>query len=127
MREGQVYARSVNPDTIYEHIGGVIKRRRKELGLKQQDLAERLGISRGSLANIETGKQGVLVHHLYNYANALDLAPTDFLMSVEQSTAEAAWADRLPANLNAEQREQIARLLDNRAESAKSRGKRRGK
>jgi transcriptional regulator with XRE-family HTH domain len=74
-----IYEQVMNPDPMYKQIGAVIKARRKTLGLKQEVLAGRLGISRGSLANIETGRQGILVHQLYKYAAKLDLSPFDLL------------------------------------------------
>ena len=101
-------------DEIYRHLGGVIKKRRKFLNLKQHDIAKRLRISRGSLANIETGRQGVLVHQLYRFAEVLGLQPDDFLLPVapKSSVLEEEWTEAIPAGLKPGQREQIARLLD---------------
>ncbi len=116
------------PNTVYEYIGSLIKRRRKQLGLKQHHLATRLGISRGSLANIETGRQGVLVHQLYKFAAALDLKPHDFLPPSSDALLKGAWSDVIPTNLNAQQREQIARLLDgSRVETPTPKGDPNGK
>jgi len=111
----------VNQKEIYEHLGAVIKRRRKQLGLRQRDLAARLAISRGSLANIETGNQGVLVHQLYRLAEALNLPPDDFLMPISEQSNELqqAWADAIPADLKPEQRRQIARLIGAESDPAK--------
>ena len=69
----------MDTDPIYKLIGAVIKARRKTLELKQETLAGRLGISRGSLANVETGRQSVLVHQLYKFAAALGVTPSDLL------------------------------------------------
>src|SRR5437016_3336973 len=66
-------------DELYDQLGTLIRNRRKKLLLTQRDLAARIGISRASLANIETGRQKVLVHQLYALATALDLAPSDLL------------------------------------------------
>jgi transcriptional regulator with XRE-family HTH domain len=103
----------MTPDPIYKHIGAVIKARRKTLGLKQEALAKLLGISRGSLANVETGRQNVLVHQLYRLATALELSPFDLL---PQRMADNARSDSpelpLPSDLKAQQKEQIARLFE---------------
>lgn len=56
----------------YDLLGSSIRERRKAIDLTQQQLAEKMGISRGSLANIETGKQRILVHQVYQFANALE-------------------------------------------------------
>jgi len=110
---GRSYEQKVIPDPIYKHIGAVIKARRKTLGLKQEALASSLGISRGSLANVETGRQNVLVHQLYKFATALKLSPFDLL---PQPAADHSRTERaelpLPGNLKAQQKEQITRLFE---------------
>jgi transcriptional regulator with XRE-family HTH domain len=109
----------MNPESIYQHIGEVLRTRRKALKprLTQEGLAQRVGISRASLANIETGRQNVLVHQLYAFAKALNLAPGDFLLPAENADAGADWSDLLPDNLKPQQRDQLARMLaDTQAE-----------
>lgn len=109
---GYIYEQVMPPDPIYKQIGAVIRARRKKLGLKQETLAGMLGISRGALANVETGRQNVLVHQVYNIAASLDLSPFDLLP--QPSTAPIS-VDRtelpLPANLREQQKEQITRLF----------------
>ena len=101
------------PDPIYKHIGALIKARRKTLGHKQETLARTLRISRGALANIETGRQGVLVHQLYKFAAVLQLAPSDLLPPVANSSR--AERTELPfqsgSDLKAQQRKQVAHLF----------------
>ena len=96
------------PDPIYKHIGVLIKARRKTLGHKQETLARELGISRGALANIETGRQNILVHQLYKFAAALQLSPFDLLpppLKVNRTDLP------LPSDLKAEQRTQVAQFF----------------
>ena len=98
---------------MYKAIGAVIRTRRKTQGLRQEDLAQRLGISRGALANIEAGRQGILVHQLYNFAEILDVTPADLLPTQAASLSHGDWSELpLPDGLNASQKEQIARLFD---------------
>lgn len=59
---------------IYEAFGKALATRRKELGLTQAKLAMRVGMSRASIANIERGRQNVLLHHVYHLADALEIA-----------------------------------------------------
>jgi transcriptional regulator with XRE-family HTH domain len=102
----------VPPDPIYKHIGILIKARRKTLGLKQENLAHTLGISRGSLANIETGRQNILVHNLYKFARALELSPLDLLPHPSRDKTDSdGVALPLPDDLKAEQKKQVARLF----------------
>jgi transcriptional regulator with XRE-family HTH domain len=103
----------MNPESVYQHIGAVIRRGRRKFKprLTQEALAQRVGISRASLANIETGRQSVLVHQLYALATALDLAPADFLLPANDAGARAEWEQVLPDDLKPLQKNQIARLL----------------
>lgn len=69
---------SVKP--IYEILGKRIKGLRKNLGQTQDQMAKQMNISRASLANIEAGRQQVLVHHLFAFARALQLkSPAELL------------------------------------------------
>jgi transcriptional regulator with XRE-family HTH domain len=104
------YKHRVPVDPIYPHLGAAIKARRKTLGMKQKTLAGMLSISRGSLANIETGRQSVLVHQLYRFAEALELSPSD-LLPPPTKTKSSTQDLPLPAGLKAQQKEQIARLF----------------
>ena len=103
----------MNPESIYQHIGAVIRTRRNALKprLTQEALAQRVGISRASLANIETGRQNVLVHQLYALADALSLDPSDFLLPANQNTTGQEPSDFLPADLKPRQMQDIVRLI----------------
>jgi transcriptional regulator with XRE-family HTH domain len=80
--------------------------------LSQIKLAARLGISRATLANIETGRQRVLVHQLYAFAKALNLKPNDLLPTPRNETVSADWASlRIQGDLNTQQRRQIAQFV----------------
>jgi transcriptional regulator with XRE-family HTH domain len=54
-------------------FGKAVARRREELELTQAELAGLAGISRASIANIEKGRQNVLLHHIYDLADALQM------------------------------------------------------
>lgn len=100
------------PDPIYKEIGALIKARRKALGWKQESLAQTMDISRGSLANIELGRQSVLIHQLYKFAAKLEVRPTD-LLPTRQVESSKSGRDQLPipSDLKPQQKKQIADLL----------------
>ena len=99
-------------EPIYRTIGGIIRQRRRRLELPQAKLAVRLGISRATLANIETGRQRVLVHHLYAFAEALDMKLSELLPQANKITAAGDWSQfPMPTDLKPQQKEQIAQLL----------------
>lgn len=99
----------MNPESIYPEIGERIRVRRRANRLRQHELADRVGMSRASLANMEVGRQKILVHQLYAIAVALGLSPADLIPAAPAPTR----ADDLPLpqDLKPQQREQIARLL----------------
>jgi transcriptional regulator with XRE-family HTH domain len=102
----------VIPDPIYKHIGALIKARRKKLGWKQETLASLLRISRGSLANIEIGRQNVLIHKLYQIAAVLKLTPFDLLPATSMDDLRTEDNELpLPDNLKAQQKKQVANLF----------------
>ena len=75
-----VIKRNVEPKSIYQEVGRNIRRLRKKAGHTQDHISGQAGISRASLANIEAGRQQILVHHLYAIADALQLdSPTRLL------------------------------------------------
>jgi transcriptional regulator with XRE-family HTH domain len=56
---------------LYRRLGRAVAERREELELTQDKVASQLGLSRASLANIENGRQRIMVHQLFRLANAL--------------------------------------------------------
>jgi DNA-binding XRE family transcriptional regulator len=103
--------RPAKPEAIYKAIGAIIRGRRRRLEWPQHLLAERLGISRATLANIETGRQRILTHLLYAFADALQLKPSDLLPANDRQAAADLTKLPIQGDVNPEQREQIARLI----------------
>jgi transcriptional regulator with XRE-family HTH domain len=66
-------------DPIYEEFGRGLYRTRKAANLTQEALAERVGLSRTSITNIEKGRQHVSIHILFSLANALGIEPAELL------------------------------------------------
>lgn len=60
-------------EALYRVFGSAVSTRRKALGLTQAELAAKVNMSRASIANIESGRQNVLLHHVYALAAALEL------------------------------------------------------
>ncbi|PZQ96197.1 MAG: hypothetical protein DI533_17335 [Cereibacter sphaeroides] len=59
---------------LYKQLGKAIAKRREAIGLKQDEVAKAIGLARASLANIENGRQRILVHQLYLLVKALKLS-----------------------------------------------------
>ena len=75
--------RSFPVDKFYKEFGRMIRVQRNETHLTQTDLAERVGLSRTSITNIELGRQHISLHHLFAFASALGTTPEKLLPSRE--------------------------------------------
>lgn len=80
-------------EEIYAAFGQQLAARRDRLQKSQKEVAAKVGLSRASIANIESGRQGVLLHHVYALAHALEMDSI---------------ADLLPANPSARVYEPIS-------------------
>jgi len=99
------------PDPFYARLGEIIQARRKALGMKQKNLAAAVEMSRGALANIETGRQGVLVHQLYKFAKALEMQPHELLPPLVHPERAPELDKFMPADLKPKLRDQLAGLI----------------
>ena len=54
----------MDEQSIYAELGRAVATRRKMVGLTQAEVAKDVGISRASIANIESGRQKVLLHQV---------------------------------------------------------------
>ena len=70
-------------DAADRHIGGKIRDRRNALGLSQETLAARVGLTRTSIANIEAGRQAPPVMRLAMLATVLRVQLADLIPPVE--------------------------------------------
>lgn len=69
-------------EACHQAVGIRIRLMRETLDLRQEELAKRVGISRGSLANIETGRQRLLLDNVEDLANGLGTTPRALLKGV---------------------------------------------
>ena len=99
--------------TFYSELGTLVRRRRDALGHTQAELAANLRLSRASIANIETGRQKVLLHQLFQLAGALQLEVTDLLPQRLKASRTHRVDEALPfpEGLSTEQKVQLSRLL----------------
>ena len=98
---------------IYRIIGAKLAARRRELRLKQAEVASMIGLTRASLANIESGRQKLMLHQIYRLAQALqvefitDLVPSSF--SFEQASGPLVIEGSDVSDTQREQIEQYVR------------------
>lgn len=83
---------------IYEAFGAQVRERRTALQLTQLELASRIELTRGSVANIEAGRQSVLLHQFLAIAAALQLKPAELLPSQREEPPGGEATD-MPASV----------------------------
>jgi transcriptional regulator with XRE-family HTH domain len=100
-------------EAVYKEIGRNIRTRRRQIDASQDTVALQLGISRATLANIETGRQRVLVHQLYGIARALGVKPSDLMPPPPPDRTDGLTLESLPvgSDVNPEQRKDVFRLI----------------
>ena len=109
-------------DQLYKKVGGNLASRRRELQKTQGDVARLAGISRPSLANIESGRQALTLHQIYKLAAVLELSDAKSLLP-EGNTAVAGEGiesvpiknKRLSRNQMSEIQKVIAKTAGNRS------------
>ena len=66
-------------EAVQRRVGARVRKLRADRGLTQLRLAQRAGISRPSIANVEAGRQNVSLRQLCALAVALDVGLEDLL------------------------------------------------
>lgn len=103
-------------ELLYKEFGRRLRARRKELKLTQSQLADRVGLTRTSITNIEAGRQHVVLHQLFLLASEIAVKPEDLLPREETtleelvSTPETLKAIR--SSRNPQDQEAITKLLN---------------
>ncbi len=85
-RQDPAYRAAQDRLAPYEGIARFVIIRRGELGLTQEQLAERMGTSHSAISRIESGQHRVSVSTLERLAEALDVR---FVMGFETGPADA--------------------------------------
>lgn len=108
-------------DQLYIEIGLKIRAARLDRSWKQEDLAEAVGLTRSSVANIEAGRQKMLVHSLVRIAESLDVA-VDTLLPEADRLRQLAHSPRFVPDLTghtAETRDFVTSALRRTREGAR--------
>ena len=69
-------------EPVYRLFGAKIEQLRTILGWKQEDLAKKVCLSRGSIANIESGKQRILLADVEKFASAFQTTPKQLMRGI---------------------------------------------
>jgi transcriptional regulator with XRE-family HTH domain len=67
------------PEAVYRILGRRLRELREQKDIPQEELATFAGLTRSSIANIESGKQRVFVHQLLQFAARLKVGLNELL------------------------------------------------
>ena len=73
---------------MFKRIGQRIRKVRLEHGIKQKDLARKIGISQGALTNFELGRRKISLEWLLKISRALEVPVGYFMGAIEPTTDE---------------------------------------
>ena len=96
-------------------IGNLIKQRRLELGMTQEELAHKLGYkSKSTINKIEIGINGISQSKIVDFAKALDCSPYLFIESVpheDHSDLVMKYAELL-SNMSKDKQDNVMQYID---------------
>ena len=98
-------------DTLSVQIGRRIRKRREDLGLTREQLAEQCDLSLNFFAEIETGRNNMSVKSLYKVATALNLS-ADFILFGEEHTANKTKIENMLSKLSQKDKELAESILE---------------
>ena len=67
----------------YKKVGGRIAKRRKELGLKQYEVCEKINVNYKYISNLETGRSAPSLELIMSLCEVLQTNPDYFLVGTE--------------------------------------------
>jgi transcriptional regulator with XRE-family HTH domain len=102
---------TVIPEALYILVGQQIRKVRKERGLTQEQLATLVSLTRTSITNIEHGRQKLLLHTLYEIANALAIEPHALLPPPNKLLGAQGIDQDIPADLSSDEQEWIRSIV----------------
>lgn len=73
---------------MYPRIGHRIRRARLRLQFTQAQLGQAVGLTRTSIANIELGRQKIMVHTLFQFAEVLHVSVAQLLPAYEEASPQ---------------------------------------
>ena len=92
-------------------VGSRIMQRRKQLCIKQSELAEKIGVSNNQISNIENGKSFPKLGNFICICNILNCNADYFLSGILKDSVVENITDML-SSLSVEEQKTVRRLLD---------------
>lgn len=74
-------------DSLLTALSGVVRRRREQLDLSQEQIALRSGLHRTYISDIERGARNLSIKNLHRLAVALEMRASELIESIEKTNA----------------------------------------
>lgn len=107
----------IDPRIVYRSFGTLVRDHRKRMHFTQADLAKRVGLSRTSITNIENGRQRILFHQVFDFAQALEirseaLLPVFDMIPEEENSRDKTKLDaKIHETLSKQEKQWILRVV----------------
>ena len=95
---------------FYMLVGQNIRRLRRAGSRNQEELANRIGLTRSSLAQIESGHQAISLFHAYLVADSFGVDMKDLVP--QDGTTSVAFDKFSSGRIGAEDKEEVMEILD---------------
>ena len=92
-------------------IGNRISRRRKQLGLTQEQVAEKIDVSVQMVSNLERGNKAIKIENLLKISKILKIS-TDYILTGNQTSKDCSEISKKIEKLSPNDLEMINLLID---------------
>ena len=75
----------MDPANLLQRLGSTVRKRRRELKLSQEQLAERSGLHRNYIGGVERGERNVGFINLCRIASGLELSLAELFSQMEKN------------------------------------------
>lgn len=103
-------------DDFLHHMGNRIMNRRKELNMKQEEVAEQAGLSLQTISSAERGKKALRPENIIKISEILQV-PTDYLLLGKQSGNPYGELSGKISKLTPKQRYYLEQIIENYLEA----------
>jgi transcriptional regulator with XRE-family HTH domain len=103
-------------ERLYKEFGQRLRSAREDAELTQKDVADRVGLKRTSITNIERGRQHIALHQLFLLAKAVGREPVQLLPDGGQGLEDLLSPEVLKT-LSADRKDRgfMARVIESRS------------
>jgi transcriptional regulator with XRE-family HTH domain len=103
-------------ERLYKEFGQRLRSAREDRQLTQKDVADRVGLKRTSITNIERGRQHIALHQLFLLAKAVGREPVELLPDGAEGLEDLLAPEVLEAlSADRNDRDFFARVIERRS------------